>query len=80
MATQPISIRLEDRVRAVLEQDAKERGVGIATYLRDLATDRAKTVRKAQIRAESKRVGEYVRTHPDAQEFYDDWGTPTAEF
>jgi hypothetical protein len=69
----PVSVRLDDDVRATLEADAKLHGIGLATYLRNLATDRAKLVRKASIRAESRRVAEHNRDNPDAQEFYDFW-------
>jgi hypothetical protein len=69
----PVSVRLDDEVRATLEADAKQHGIGLATYLRNLATDRAKLVRKANIRAESRRVAEYNSDNPDAQEFYDFW-------
>jgi len=79
MASPPISIRLDDDVRGTLESDAAEHGVGLATYLRDLATERARAVRKAQIRAESRLVGELVRTDPEARAFYEFWGTPGTE-
>ncbi len=76
MSSFPISIRLDPSVREILETDALKQGVALATYLRELATARAKTVRKASLRAESKRVGEYVQAHPEAQGFYEAWGTP----
>jgi hypothetical protein len=79
MASQPISIRLEDDIRGTLERDAAQHGVGLATYLRDLATERARSVRKAEIRAQSRGVGESVRQDPDARAFYEAWGTPSAE-
>jgi hypothetical protein len=69
----PVSVRLDDEVRATLEADAKQHGIGLATYLRNLATDRAKLVRKANVRTESRHVAEYNRDNPDAQEFYDFW-------
>jgi hypothetical protein len=34
----PISIRLDDEVRDELEAQARSRGIGLATLLRDLAT------------------------------------------
>ncbi|NYZ24560.1 hypothetical protein [Azospirillum oleiclasticum] len=36
--------------------------------------------RRARIRAQSAAVAEYVRSSPDAQAFYEDWGTPNADF
>ncbi len=80
MATaQPVSVRLDDDVRRTLERDAAQHGVGLATYLRELATDRAKAVRKAEIRTQSRLVGERARSSREAHEFYQSVGTPSAE-
>ena len=79
MNVYPISLRLDEGVRKVLAQDAAEHGIGLATYLRELAAERAKAVRKAQIRAESRRVGEAVQKDPEARVFYESWGTPSAK-
>jgi hypothetical protein len=79
MPSQPISIRLDDDVRGALERDAAHHGVGLATYLRDLATERARAVRKAEIRAESRAVGERVNADPEARAFFEFWGTPNSE-
>jgi hypothetical protein len=43
----PISIRLDDDVRSELEAQARARGVGLATLLRDLATEAAREGRRA---------------------------------
>jgi hypothetical protein len=77
--SQPISIRLDPLVRETLEQAAASEGIGLATYLRDLATERSATIRKSEIRRESQRIGELVRTDEEARAFYDAWGTPTSE-
>jgi uncharacterized protein (DUF1778 family) len=79
MASQPISIRLDEDVRDALERDAAQHGVGLATYLRDLATERARAVRKSEIRAESRVVGDRVRVDPEARAFYESWGIPGSE-
>lgn len=71
-----LSIRLDDDVHRELEVSARGRGVGLATYLRDLASAHAKEIRRARIRAESRRVGEHYRTRPEARELYDTWGAP----
>ena len=49
----PISIRLDDEVRAELEAQAQSRGIGLATLLRDLATEAARATRRARIRQAS---------------------------
>jgi len=72
----PVSIRLDEQVQSALETAAKERGVGLSTYIRDLATEDARRILKARIRAQSERVGDYVATSAEAGEFYDDWGNP----
>jgi hypothetical protein len=74
-----LSIRLDDSVHRELEQDARAQGVGLATYLRDLAASHAQEVRRARIRAESQRVGELYRARTDVREFYDTWGAPDPE-
>lgn len=72
----PISIRLDDEVRDELEAQARVRGVGLATLLRDLATRAARDARRVRIREESKRVADYVASSDGARGFYEDWGTP----
>ena len=57
----PISIRLDDDVRYELEAQARDRGVGLGTVLRELA---------------SQAVGHHVTASPDACAFYEGWGTP----
>ncbi len=71
-----LSIRLDDDVHRELEEDARGRGIGLATYLRDLAAAHAKEIRRARIRAESRRVGELYRARSEARDLYDTWGAP----
>jgi hypothetical protein len=75
---QPVSVRLDDEVRSALEGAAKERGIGLSTYLRELAVAEAKRVRRELIRAQSRAVAAYVAASPEARTFHEDWGTPTA--
>ena len=75
----PVSVRLDDDSQEVLEAAARERGIGLSTYLREIALREARRIRKERIRAESRDVAEYVAASPEAQAFYADWGTPTAE-
>lgn len=72
----PVSIRLDNDVRATLEGAARERGVGLSTYLRELAEIEAKRVRRERIRAQSREVGDYAASSPEGQAFYEDWGMP----
>jgi hypothetical protein len=74
----PISVRLDEEVRRELERQALERGIGLATLLRELATRAAREAQDARIREESAAVARYVRSSPEAKAFYEDWGTPTA--
>ncbi len=75
----PISIRLDDDIRDELDRQARARGVGLATLLRDIATQAARDARRARIRVSSERVAAYVATSPDGTAFYEDWGTPRAD-
>jgi GNAT superfamily N-acetyltransferase len=75
----PISIRLDDDVRNELEAQARARGIGLATLLRDLATEAAREARRARIRHASAAVGAHVATSAEGQAFYEEWGTPRAE-
>jgi hypothetical protein len=72
----PVSVRLDASVQTMLESAARERGIGLSTYLRDLATAEARRVRNERIRAETQRVAAYIASSPEAQQFCEDWGTP----
>jgi GNAT superfamily N-acetyltransferase len=75
----PVSVRLDDDVRAALDEEARARGVGLSTYLRQLATETAQRLRRERIRRQSRAVAEHVARSPEAAEFYEEWGTPRAE-
>lgn len=74
----PISIRLDDEVQATLEAAARERGIGLSTYLREVAATEARRLRRERIRAQSKAVGTHVASSEEASGFYTDWGSLTA--
>jgi hypothetical protein len=75
----PVSVRLKDDVRRTLEVEARARHVGLSTYLRQLANEAAARLRRDRIRAQSRVVGDYVTSSPEAAAFYDGWGTPRRE-
>lgn len=75
----PISIRLDDDVRDELEAEARSRGIGLATLLRDLATEAAREARRTRIRKASAAVGEHVANSAEGRAFYEEWGTPHAD-
>jgi hypothetical protein len=52
----PVSVRLDEKVQVTLESVAKERGIGLSTYLRELAADEAKRIRRERILARSPRL------------------------
>jgi hypothetical protein len=72
----PISIRLDDDVRTELDAQAASLGIGLATYLRELATKAARDAKRARIRAASSDVARYAANTPGGAAFYDDWGSP----
>ncbi|MBP2294472.1 hypothetical protein [Azospirillum rugosum] len=73
----PVSVRLDDDVQSTLETAAKQRGIGLSTYLRELASAEAKRVRRERIREQSRAVGRHAASSQDAQSFYEDWGMPS---
>jgi hypothetical protein len=75
----PVSIRLDDEVRATLEAEARSRNIGLATLLRQIAKEAARQVKRKRIREQSEAVGRYVASHPGAKEFCEFWGTPRQE-
>jgi hypothetical protein len=73
-----ISVRFDDRIRLTLEDEAAKRGVGISTFVRQLAEAELVRVRRARIEAEAESVAAYLAAHPTA--FDDDdpaeWFSP----
>jgi hypothetical protein len=64
-----ISVRPDDEVRAELEEQARAKGIGLATLLRDLATRAARDAKRARIREEGANVGARVAASPEAAAF-----------
>jgi hypothetical protein len=75
----PVSVRLDNDVRATLEAEARARRVGLSTFLRQIAIETATRLRRERIRAQSRAVGEYVAESATAAAFYHDWGAPRPE-
>jgi len=71
----PISLRLDDQVRQTLETEARARHLGLSAYLREIATEEARRIRRERIREQSRAVAEYVAGSPEAAAFYEDWGS-----
>ena len=72
----PISIRLDEPVRQELEAQARARNIGLATLLREIATEAARQAKRKRIRQQTEAVGRHVGSNPEAKEFYEFWGTP----
>jgi hypothetical protein len=51
----------------------------LATYLRQLATEAAREVRRNAIRAQSAAVARHIAENPEAKDFAEFWGTPRSE-
>jgi len=75
----PVSVRLDEEIQATLEEAGKVGGIGLSTYLRELAVDEAKRVRRERIRVQSRAVAAYLASSPEGRAFYAEWGTPTAD-
>lgn len=74
----PVSVRLDEDVKDILEQEARHLHMGLSGYLRLLAAEAAERVRRERIRAQSEAVGAYVAQSEQARGFYEDWGGPLA--
>jgi hypothetical protein len=61
-----ISVRFDERTRRLLEQEASRQGVGISTFVRQLAEAELKRVRQSSIRAEADALNAYLAAHPAA--------------
>ena len=75
----PVSVRLDDDIRETLETEARARGTGLSTYLRQIAIENAQHLRRERIRAQSRAVGEHVAGSSEAAASYKEWGTPRSE-
>ena len=75
----PVSVRLDDTTRELLEREARDRKIGLSALLREIATEAARDVRRKRIRAQTKVLAEYIAKNPEAKEFFEFRGTPTAE-
>ncbi|HSU05755.1 MAG TPA: hypothetical protein VLI93_09295 [Acetobacteraceae bacterium] len=71
----PVSVRLDEDVKDVLEQEARQRHMGLSSYLRLIASEAAERVRRERILEQSKAVGAYVAQSEQARGFYEDWGS-----
>ena len=70
----PVSVRLDDDVRDVLEGEARRLHMGLSGYLRLIASEAAERLRRQRIRQQSRTVGTYVSQFEHARGFYEDWG------
>jgi uncharacterized protein (DUF1778 family) len=74
-----LTIRLDPDDRAVLEATASRRGQGLSAFVRDLAEDEAKRLRREAIRAEGDEVIAHLAGHGDARAELEEIGTPISE-
>ncbi|GAD11734.1 hypothetical protein GFGA_2c0059 (plasmid) [Gluconobacter frateurii NBRC 103465] len=70
----PLSIRLDERLRTDLEQEATARGIPLSQLIRDLLETGAKSARRDRIRRDSARVARYVAATPSAQALFEEAG------
>lgn len=72
----PVSVRLDDATRAILEVEADERQIGLSALIREIVAEAAKEAKRKRVRKQTKAVAEYVARSPEAQQFFEFWGTP----
>ena len=63
-----LTIGLDPKDRATLQELARARGLGVSALVRELAEAEALRARRAAIRTEGERIAEYLATHPKARE------------
>jgi predicted DNA-binding ribbon-helix-helix protein len=68
-----ISVRLDDKMRAILEEEARARNMPLATLMCEIATAAAKEIRAARIRKQTAAVADHIARSPEAAEFMRDW-------
>lgn len=74
-----VTIRLRGVDRDTLEHEARERGQGLSTLLRDLAEAEAGRLRRLAIRADGQDVIDYLKNSPAARRELEDLGTPQVD-
>jgi uncharacterized protein (DUF1778 family) len=74
-----LTIRLEERDRAVLEVAARRNGTGLSAFIRALAEAEARRLSRESIRADGDRVVAYLKKHPQAQDELETYGTPVGD-
>ena len=74
----PISVRLADDVRRTLEEEARAAygHVGVPAGTGDEA---ARRIRRERVRAQSRAVGAYVASSPEARAFYEEISDPAGD-
>lgn len=70
----PFNVLVDMTITALEEGEIPEDDV--ERLQRALGADAALRLRRERIRRQSKAVGEYVATAPEAAVFYEEWGTP----
>jgi hypothetical protein len=75
----PISVRLDDTTRELLEREAEERKIGLSALLREIFTEAAKEAQRRRIRRQMQKVADHIANSSEAAEFMREWGTPRAK-
>ena len=75
----PVSVRLDDTTRELLEREARERNIGLSALLREIFTQAAKDAQRRRIRQQMQKVADHIANSPEAAEFMREWGTPRAK-
>jgi hypothetical protein len=75
----PVSVRLDDTTRDLLEKEAHERNIGLSALLREIFTEAAKEAQRRRIRQQMQKVADHIANSPEAAEFMREWGTPRAK-
>jgi uncharacterized protein (DUF1778 family) len=74
-----LTIRIDAEDRAILEAVARDRGMGLSAFVRDLAEAEARRLKRGAIRAEGDRVLAHLADHPESREELETFGSPISD-
>ncbi|MFT8953410.1 MAG: hypothetical protein ABF979_14200 [Gluconobacter sp.] len=70
----PLSIRLDDRLRRDLEQEASFQGIPLSNLVRDILSAGARAAKRQRIHQDSARVAHYAAETPERQALFEETG------
>lgn len=70
----PLSIRLDDRLRRDLEQEASSQGIPLSNLVRDILSAGARAAKRQRIHQDGARVAHYASETPERLALFEETG------